>query len=351
MRTDPDFERLRKALYCGRPDRVPLAEITIDEEAKEKFLGRSVNDLSADIEFYVRAGYDYMTLGRRIAGFPPVWDAARLNNYYEVQRQTAQGTSKGTISNWDDFNSYPWPKPEDLDFRILDKAREMLPEKMKVVRYLGPVFQMAWMLMGFEAFSFQLTDNPDLVEAMMERIFEIVCHELEDALQRDIVGAVWYGDDIVLKDRLLVSPAFLRRNFFPRLKSIVDACRKKDIPLIYHTDGDISEVLEDIINSRVNALHPVDPTAMDIYLVKKKVNGRLCVIGNIDVELLTVGTPEQVAEDARKHIVLLAPDGGYAMGSGNSIPRTVKIENYRAMLETTLAYGKYPIAPAGSFTK
>lgn len=339
---DPDFERLRLSLLGGHGDRVPLAEITIDEGAKEAFLGKPLNDLATDIEFYTRAGYDFITLGRRMAGYPPVWSAARNENYYDVQREVAHGTSDGVIHNREDFKSYPWMRPGELDFRILDDAERLLPKKMKVIRYLGPVFQMTWMLMGFDAFAFSLADDPGLVEAMMDRIFDLVIEELTDALERDIVGAVWYGDDIAIKDRLMVSPAFLRKNFFPKLRIIGEACRKKGVPLIYHSDGNIIEVLDDIVAAGVSALHPIDPTGMDIYKFKPAVEGRLCIIGNVDVDLLTLGTPKEVEADTLKHIQILAPSGGYVLGSSNSIPRSVRPENYRIMLDTVLSAGEYP---------
>src|SRR5512139_2737287 len=127
MIPDPDFERLRTTLLRGQADRVPMAEITIDEGAKEAFLGKSLNCLATDIEFYLRAGYDYITLGRRIAGFPPIWDAAHWKNYYYVQRQVGHAGSEGVIGSWTDFKDYPWMRSEDLDFRILDEVARLLP--------------------------------------------------------------------------------------------------------------------------------------------------------------------------------------------------------------------------------
>jgi len=93
----------------------------------------------------------------------------------------------------------------------------------------------------------------------------------------------------------------------------------------------------------VDALHPIDPIAMDIYALKPQVADRLCIIGNSDVDLLLRGTSAEVAADTREHLRRLGPGGGYVMGSGNSIPRAVSPENYRALLETTLEYGRYPI--------
>jgi len=340
---DPNFERLRKTLYGGQADRVPLAEVLIDEGAKETFLGKPVNDLAADLEFSLEAGYDYIILGRRVAGFPPLWEAARLENYYEIQRKTGHGRSKGVLNDWDDFRSYPWMKPGDLDFRIFDEAERLLPSGMKVIRYLGPMFQMAWMLMGFETFSYALADDPSLIDAIFDKIFDVVNREYEDAIQRESIGAIWYLDDIGVKDRLMVSPALLRKALFPRMRIFAEGCKKKGIPFLYHTDGNITRVFEDIMDMGVNALHPIEPLAMDIYEIKKRVGGKLCLIGNIDVDLLLRGTPEEIEEDTKKHLRELGPGGGYVLGSSNSIHRTIKAENYRAMLDTALQYGKYPI--------
>ena len=340
---DPNFERLRKTLYGGQADRVPLAEVLIDEGAKETFLGKPVNDLAADLEFSLQAGYDYIILGRRVAGFPPLWEAARLENYYEIQRKTGHGRSKGVLNDWDDFRSYPWMKPGDLDFRIFDEAEKLLPSGMKVIRYLGPMFQMAWMLMGFETFSYALADDPSLIDAIFDKIFDVVNREYEDAIQRESIGAIWYLDDIGVKDRLMVSPVFLRKALFPRMKIFAEGCKKKGIPFLYHTDGNITHVFEDVVDMGVNALHPIEPLAMDIYEIKKRVGGKLCLIGNIDVDLLLRGTPEEIEEDTKKHLRELGPGGGYVLGSSNSIHRTIRVENYRAMLDTALKHGKYPI--------
>ena len=321
-----------------------MFEVTIDEEAKEAFLGKPINDLETDLEFYIAAGYDYISLGRRILGFPGIWDAAKLENYYLVQRSVGKAFMKGHIKDWDDFKNYPWPKLEDLDFKIFDVIERILPNEMKVIRYLGPIFQMVWMLMGFENFCQSLFTNRGLVDAIWEKISQMVQAEFDDAIQRDIIGGVEYGDDIAMKTGLLVSPTLLREKLFPQMNLMTEACQRKSIPFIYHTDGDVTEALKDIIDCGVNALHPIDPTSMDIYEVKPKVKGQLCIIGNIDVELLTVGQQDEVIADTVEHIRRLAPGGGYVVSTSNSVVRSFKPENYRAMLETVRKYGTYPIS-------
>ena len=82
---------------------------------------------------------------------------------------------------------------------------------------------------------------------------------------------------------------------------------------------------------------------MDIDQVKARVGQRLCLIGNISNELLADGTPGQVAQLTRQRLKTLAPGGGYCLGSGNSVPSWAQLANYRAMIDTGLAHGRYPI--------
>ena len=57
----PDFERLRRVLMLeGEPDRVPNAELHVDWQIKQAFLGRPIETVQDDVDFWYRAGYDYI---------------------------------------------------------------------------------------------------------------------------------------------------------------------------------------------------------------------------------------------------------------------------------------------------
>jgi len=342
---DPNFERLRTAALGGCPDRVPLSEVLVDHEIKEAFLGRPVRDVEADLHFCIEAGYDYLILGRRLVGLPPFWDRATLETYYDVQVQRPPSPhGSGVISGWSDFHDYPWMDKSDLDFRILDEAEKCLPESMKVVRYIGPVFQAVWMLMGFETFSFALRDASDLIEAMFEKMRELVLAEFYDAIERDSVGAIWFLDDVGFKSGLMVKPSVLREYQFPIIREMGAECRKRGLPLMYHTDGDVEEIIPELIDLGVCGLHPLEQVSVDIYEMKRKYTNQLCLVGNIDLaSVLATGSVQDVVEDTKEHLRRLAPGGAYCLGSSNSVTQDVPLENYRAMIDTVLEFGTYPI--------
>ena len=90
-------------------------------------------------------------------------------------------------------------------------------------------------------------ENPDLIQALADRVGKFCVEIVENLVQREWVGALWYGDDMAYTTGLLASPAFLREYVFPYLKQIGDICKKYNKPLVMHSDGDLSEILEDII--------------------------------------------------------------------------------------------------------
>jgi uroporphyrinogen decarboxylase len=102
--------------------------------------------------------------------------------------------------------------------------------------------------------------------------------------------------------------------------------------------------MDDLVACGVNALHPVEPTSMDLAEVKARSGGRLCVLGSVEVDLLARGTAEQIEAMVADHIRRAGPGGGFAIGSSNSVPEYARYGNYIAMLEAADRLGTYPLA-------
>jgi uroporphyrinogen decarboxylase len=128
------------------------------------------------------------------------------------------------------------------------------------------------------------------------------------------------------------------------MEELASIAHNAGMPFILHSDGKLWSVLDDLISLGLDALHPIEPKAMDINRVKQRYGDQLALFGNIDLSYtLTRGTPDEVREEVRRRIRDLAPGGGYAVGSSNSIAHYVPLENYNAMREATFEYGRYPI--------
>ncbi len=339
----PDFNRLAKTLRAGKAERVPLLELGIDESIMGPFIGRPITNLQDKIDFYRLAGYDYIKLQPLInmnPGAAVPEGGVRQSAASELDRARTWGSEgKGAITNWEEFERFQFAVVADEQFRLFEEAANRLPPGMKVIGQYGDIFTFTWEFMGFETFSFALMMNPDLVAAVFDKIGATIYGLFERMAQFETVGALFYSDDIAFFSGLLISPDTLHTYLFPWMKKIGDLCRQRNIPMIYHSDGKLWDAMEALIGLGVNALHPIEPKAMEIREVKARYGDRLALVGNVDVDLLVRGTPEEIRATVKSLIEDVGRLGGYCLGSGNSVPNYVPVANYRAMVETAWEYG------------
>ena len=349
MRTS-DFQRLKRTLLCQQPDYVPVMELQIDPPTPERILGRKIETLSDKIDFWKTAGYDYYICNPRHAvsklkdqADTPISYTETSDSGSPAERKWAN-EHKGLITCRDDLKKLTSVQPDQNDYQELVEAKKLLPDSMGLIVQIGGFFEEVWQLMGFENFVHASMDTPDLLDTLWDWSSTAIMNHFHAIMDYDIIDALWLCDDIAYTESLMVSPTLLRKRIFPCHKQIAQVCRQRGLPVLYHSDGDLTAVMDDLLDVGINALHPIEPKAMDIYEMKKKYAGRLALVGNIDLgSTLVTGTPDEVRQDVRRHIKELAPGGGYCVSSSNTIPNYVPLENYRAMLEATFEYGRYPI--------
>lgn len=354
-KTQPDFNRIVTTLQHQEPDRVPLAEVAIDYKIMSQYLGREVRDedVAAQVEFWTRAGYDYtlLTVGLMRPGgvtqdsqISKVIQKSLVEGRREEEEESWNIWKKARIHNPADLETFPWEKAANLDFSKFYEIQEYLPEGMKIIATSGKIFTLTWMLMGFENFGVSLKLDPNFTREVIERVAKIQLDGLRQVVSLPNVAAIWAVDDIAFGTGPIIHPRELRKYIFPWYEEFGKICHDRGLYFFFHTDGIVLDFVEDLIALGVDALHPIDPTCMDIAALKRKVNGRLALIGNISNQLLEEGTPDEVAALTRQRLREVAPGGGYCLGSGNSVPDWAKLENYKAMVETGLKYGCYPIS-------
>jgi hypothetical protein len=192
---------------------------------------------------------------------------------------------------------------------------------------------------GMELYAYLEYDEPGLVSEFLEACTEhnlAVCHAIADASLSPCV--LTYGD-IACKERLLHSPEFLRREFFPRLKRLNDAWHEHGLKCLFHSDGYLMEVLDDLLAAGIDGLNPIETAAgMDLREVRQKVGSRLFLAGGIDMsQLLANGTPEEVREVCSQAIRDARP--GYFIGSTTELDNSVRLDNVLAMIAVAMASG------------
>jgi uroporphyrinogen decarboxylase len=352
MATDkkPDFERYMKTLHCEEPDRVPLGDCHVDPLLKNAFMGKKVESPEDQVEFFRTAGFEYVT---EIAGFYAGFGDTEGITTNEETAQTSFGEGRtrqwaheheGIITTWEAFEKYKWPSADDFDYSIWDTYDNILPTGMKAIPMLGKIYTPVWMLMGAEVFFNALETDEELAAAVFAKVGKIQFDTFQRLVEHPCVGAVFNPDDIAHNTGLLVNPKYLRKYVFPWYKKMGDICRDRGIGFVYHSDGDCTETLQDLVDCGFHGFHPIQPNCMDIVEVKKKWGKSLCLLGNINLDsTLTLGTPEDVRAEVYERIRVIGPGGGYMVASSNSIPDYVPIDNMKALLNATFEFGKYPI--------
>lgn len=360
----PDFANFKKAVFCqGEPKRVPQFDGTVAEDTKARLLGRPIEGIEEEVDFCMTAGYDFvpLTIGFRqtirgekqgIMGAKQV-DTTLLKpheaqyNPHGEEKNTRMWAEEGSgvIRDEATFDNFDWPDPDrSYSYDTLEKLGTLLPDGAMAIINVGYVFTAPWMLMGLENFCMALAQGDSLVLKVIERVARIQKQVVENLLQFDCVGAIRMPDDLGHTGGTMVSPRFLREYIFPWHKEIGDMVRAKGLPYLFHSDGRLYEVIDDLLACGYHSLHPCEPASMDIVELKRKYAGRLCLMGNINLDsTLCLGTPDDVAEEVKLRLRTVAPGGGYCCGSSNSIPEYVPYENYIAMIETIQNFGQYPI--------
>jgi uroporphyrinogen decarboxylase len=373
----PDFKgRLLRTIFAdGLSDRVPIVEAGIDLSIKERFLGRPIQHIADEIEFWQQAGYDFIPLE---AGLRTVIDAAihhEQTGRFESEKPdpaaiaaaksfaidrlsplqlTASGPTgnrrswapagKGIIRDLADLEQFPWPAADDFDLSALQLANEHLPSGMGTLCFSGAVFSSVLLMLGFESAFIEMATETEFFQAITRKVIELQYDVVERLVRQDLVGGIWVNDDLGHRTGTLVNPKLLRKYFFPYYRELRLLTKTKNLPLLLHSDGRIVEVLPDLVEIGFNAVHPIDPNCMSMQETRDIVGSDVCLIGNLSLTYpLGTGSPEDVARETEALIRSAAPAGAYCLSSGNSIPEYIPYENWKTMRDTALHVGVYPI--------
>ncbi len=283
MDLKPDFNRFLAAVNHRETDRVPLGEILIDYSVQSKFLGRTVtvDDLAGQVEFWAKAGYDFIPITVSMMSPGKVTEESKITRVLkEMVLREKPGTTDPKAWNLEmtsfiherpDIAKFPWEAAADIDFSKLHAVKKLLPPGMKVIAISGKIFTLTWMLMGFNNFALKLALDESFVAEVFERVATIQFKALETIFAMDHVAGVWVVDDIAFGTGPMISPAALKKHVFSWYKKVGERCHEKNRIFLMHSDGDLSTLMDDLIAMDLDVIQPIDPSCMDMAKVKKAV--------------------------------------------------------------------------------
>ena len=320
-------ERVLSALHLSKPDMVPFFD-SIDEKIKQSVIGKKNYNLMEFVNTFSMDAVEYEE------GFsPPLLVRASMRNEIDY-------IEEGLLRTESDLAKIQFPDPCDEAFyddakRFIDKYKDSGYALYTKTRLGASALLNS---MGLENFAYALADDTGFVEKALDTYVHW-CSRVIEKLSKIGFDFIMCADDIAYSGGLMFSPQVFRELFLPRMKIAADAC---GIPWIYHSDGDIMSVMDDLLMLGMNGIHPMEPGPMDIKAVKEKYGTKVCLLGNIDLGYtLTRGTVEEVEAEVAERIRDIGKDGGYIICSSNSIPAYCKVENVIAMIEAIKKYRIY----------
>ena len=379
------FERIWAALNLEEPDRIPTHTINIDGNVADQVLGKparntfdvfdeleekdpehwidKINEIIFDIEIMVfakalRAGYELGFDGVGIQYIPFIFESreemtdifGKRHKVKNIDGNPYPDYYGGYIKNREDWEAYPKPdlKQEYKNAKkfykgVLRKCRDIKEDICIFAQNaLTSVFPPVWQGMGMAQFARALKNDPKLIEERFRFTTDYTITVFE--AYKDCGAKIFLeGGDIAHSTGPMIHPKYFDKYLLPCYQEVADKIHEWGGKYILHTDGDVTSLLDFIVESRFDGLQCLEPPFVDPRLVKKKIGDKLCLSGNIDTRYILVKASKSEVEDAVKDAIkALGYGGGYMLSPANFHP-AMKVDRLRWMIEAANKFGTYPL--------
>ena len=344
-------ERFLAALRLEQPDRVPMFDFLFQEPMYEHLIGHRPGAYNGPDAVRCALALEHDGVWIPFGGFSGFQPQYLAENVYVDEWGTTYQKNDASwpidapidypIKSRQDLAKYRPPDPTlpGRDGEILAACRMENDGLAVLGGVLGP-FSATWMLMGYEQICFALHDDPELVSECCKISNEYNKEAARRSVAAGCVG-MWVSEDLGDSCRGFLRLEQFRRYVLPHFAELVEHVAGLGVPVLLHSCGQIMLYLDDIAQTQVASVHPLQRTAkMDLRTVKEKYGKRFCLIGNIDSSrTLPFGQPEDVTREVREAIEIAAPGGGYVLAADHSLHDGIPIENILALRDAGLKFG------------
>ena len=236
------------------------------------------------------------------------------------------------------LDGYTFPNmTTDEHFEHLDTWLTTHAKRYRIVQLGMMFFERAWWMRGMENFFMDLHTEPVFCEELLDGLME-VCLGVVDRLLADYgdrIDAIGMSEDYGTEKSLMINPEIWRRFIRPRIARIAERIHQGGKHVYIHSCGNVTQVIPDLVDIGVDMLQPIQPEAMNIFELKKEFGRDLCLVGGISTQkTLPFGTPQEVCDEVRRCLDIMAKGGGYIMAPAKSIMPGVPVENAVALLDS-----------------
>jgi uroporphyrinogen decarboxylase len=336
------YERIFAAINLQQPDRVPITEFGIHSNVYKAIRP----DVDSDSDFQAAMDMDAVCGAVEFLKVKTNPDSTFIDEWgvtYKPNPEMKHHPIDHPIKSYSDLKNYLPPDP-DLPERLGNLEEMVFKYKgnKAIVFPQRACFMWSVYIRGMDNLLMDFLSEPDFVVELLDVVLET---HIKIAINAIKAGAdiILLCDDYATNSGPFFSPSIFEQFIKPRLTKIVNVIHENGAKAVKHTDGNLWPIIDLLIDTNIDGLHPMDPIAgMDIGQVKKKYGDQICLLGNIDCgPLLTFGTEQEVEQEVKKCIEKASHGGGHILTSSNSIHSSVKPENYLAMINAAKKFGQY----------
>jgi len=343
-------ERVLTTLEHEEPDRVPLTDHIYMPKSLEGILGEPgvrVDTPEKYIKVHKILGLDI------ICAFPAASPMTQLGereyvDVWGIRWRVVDGMPwyvEGTLKDAEDIERLAIPDPhEEFWYKAAERIIKLVGGELAIAGIVEGPFTRTWMPLGFTRFSKMLYTEPSTIRKLIDKVTYFFIELGKNFIERG-VDIIWIPDDLGYVNGPMLSPALLRRFFFPRLKEMVHTFKRRGVKVLLHSDGQLMPIMEDIVNTGLDGIHPIERAAgMSLKVMKERYGDQLTLIGNVGAKtVLQNGPLESIKEQVLECISIAAPGGGYILASDHSIHEGIPPAHVKYMFKVAKQYGRYPL--------
>ncbi len=331
----PDIENLLKTLRREKTGRPVLFEFIVNLDTCRLAAGLdnrpepgSLDHFKMVIDAFRNLGYDYAPVY--------TWESDLLSfEKGENESLASRSQNQGAlITDRATFDVYPWPDAQSGNYSLYEQLGGYLPDGMKLLGFSnGGVLENATDIVGFENLCMMYLLDPGLTGEIFRNIGERLLEFYSIVASMDSVGACVVNDDWGFKTQTMFPPEMMQEYVFPYTRKIVEVIHANGKPAILHSCGNLKQVMDVVINDlKLDGKHSFEDGIYPVEDAYEWWHDRIAIMGGIDMDFLARKTPEEVYLRAMRLLEQTFHSGGFALGSGNSIPDFIPLDNYMAML-------------------
>jgi len=226
------------------------------------------------------------------------------------------------------------PDPSSTErYLHLDPMIRANPGRYRLARLSYSLFERAWSLRGIENLLVDFVQDHDFVKDLFRMICDFHLAVIRNLRPYEIDGII-FGDDWATQSGLMVSPAAWRSLVLPYAKELYDQAHREGFDVFVHSCGNVTAILDDLIDSGVDVYNPFQPEAVDVRALMETHAHRICFYGGLSLQrTLTFGSAAEVQNEVLDRIALARRHGSLVISPAHHMTPDVPTSNIVAMRE------------------